>query len=389
MRASRPVRALAGLAALLLTVACTSRPSSGTASSQPAGSQARSLPGQQSRASPRTSVAPPAPQNVYAHTLPGDWAPATRGKPYLVYAPDSQGSQVVVIDPSQMTVIRRIRTAAKPQHVVPAWDLQTLYATDNAGNSLTPIDPSTGDRAGPDIPVPDPYNLYFTPDGRFALVVEEARQILSFRDPHTFEARRDLHVSCPGVDHLDFSADGSFLVASCEFSGRLVRVDLRRQQVTGYLQVGGSPQDVKLSPDGNLFWVADMHMGGVRMIDATQFRQVGFIATGADAHGLYVSRDTRLMYVTNRRGSSISVIDFAARKLVRTWLLPGKTPDMGNVSPDGTVLWLGGRYTGEVYAVSTADGHLIAAVRTGGGPHGVCVWPQPGRYSTGHTGVMR
>jgi hypothetical protein len=53
------------------------------------------------------------------------------------------------------------------------------------------------------------------------------------------------------------------------------------------------------------------------------------------------------------------------------------------------VLWLSGRYSRAVYAISTTDGHLIAKIAVGNHPHGLCVWPQPGRYSLGHTGVMR
>jgi YVTN family beta-propeller protein len=117
-------------------------------------------------------------------------------------------------------------------------------------------------------------------------------------------------------------------------------------------------------------------------------RVLGFIRTGADAHGLYVSRNTKDLYVTDRLGGAISVIDFATRKVVATWKVAG-TPDMGNVSPDGRVLWVGGRYGGDVLAISTRTGHLIAAIHAGTSPHGVCVWPQPGRYSIGHTGVMR
>ena len=63
---------------------------------------------------------------------------------------------------------------------------------------------------------------------------------------------------------------------------------------------------------------------------------------------------------------------------------------MGGVSADGKVLWLSGRYDGEVYAIDTRDrpaartGSRSARARTGSR-----VWPQPGRYSLGHTGIMR
>jgi DNA-binding beta-propeller fold protein YncE len=233
-------------------------------------------------------------------------------------------------------VIRYIPTGAEVQHVVPAWDLRTLYATNDLSNSLTPINPDTGRRAGPNIPVADPYNMYFTPDGRHAIVVEEGRGTLAFRDPHMFRLQKALNVHCPGVDHMDFSADGSFAIASCEFSAQLVRIDLRRERVTGYLHVGGSPQDVKLSPDGRTFYVANRYLpnrqaSGVQLVDAATLRLTGFIKTGLDAHGLYVSRDTRDLYVTDRGGEAITVINFATRRIVAVWRVPG-TPDMGNVS---------------------------------------------------------
>jgi YVTN family beta-propeller protein len=338
-------------------------------------------------------VAQPPRLNIYSHTLAGMFAPVARRAKYLVYAPDSQGDGVYVISPRTYRVIRYIPTGRQVQHVVPAWDLRTLYATNDLSNSLTPINPQSGRRAGPNILVTDPYNMYFTPDGRHALVVEEGRNTLAFRDPHTFKLQKALNVHCSGVDHMDFSADGSSAIASCEYSGQLVRIDLRRERVTAYLHVGGSPQDVKLSPDGHTFYVANRflpnrHASGVQLVDARPFRLAGFIKTRPDAHGLYVSRNARELYVTDRAGEAITVIDFSTRRIVAVWRVAG-TPDMGNVSPDGKILWVSSRYTSAVLAISTKTGHVIASIKAGVSPHGVCVWPQPGRYSTGHTGVMR
>jgi YVTN family beta-propeller protein len=307
----------------------------------------------------------------------------------LIYVPESSSSYVDVIDPTTFKVIDRYFTGGHPQHVVPSWDLHTLYATNNTGNSLTPIDPNTGKIAGPNIPVEDPYNLYFTPSGKSAIVVAERMRRLDFRDPHTFALQRSLQVDCAGVDHIDFSRDGRYLIATCEFSGRIVKVDVVNRRVIGYLDLpGSSPQDIKLEPAGHIFYVADMKRGGVYEIDGARLRSIGFIPTGYDAHGLYPSRDSKHLYVSNRRSGSVSVIDFATRQVVARWPLAG-TPDMGGVSVDGKVLWLGGRMSNAVYAVSTADGHLIASIPVPGRPHGVCVWPQPGRYSIGHTGIMR
>jgi YVTN family beta-propeller protein len=331
------------------------------------------------------------PANIYADAGPNMLSPAVRGVPYRIYVPNSGGSTVTVIDPSTYRVISSYQAGLNPQHVVPAYDLHTLYVTNDLANSLTPISPRTGQRAGPNIPVDDPYNMYFTPDGRYAIVVAEARRHLDFRDPHTFALEHRIAVDCSGVDHIDFAANGAYLIATCEFSGQLVRVDLHTLKVAGYLNLPGSaPQDIKLDPTGRTFYVADKNHAGVWLIDAATFRPAGFIPTGPDAHGLYPSRDARYLYVTNRGNGSVTVIDFATKKIVTTWRIPGGgSPDMGGLSPDGKVFWLSGRYDSVVYAISTVTGRLLAKIPVGPQPHGLCVWPQPGRYSLGHTGITR
>ena len=331
------------------------------------------------------------PANIYADAGPDMLSPAVRGVPYRIYVPNSGGSTVTIIDPATYRVITTYGTGLNPQHVVPGYDMRTLYVTNDLGNSLTPINPRTGRPAGHNIAVDDPYNMYFTPDGRYAIVVAESRQNLDFRDPHTFALKHRIHVNCAGVDHIDFAATGAYLIATCEYAGRLVRIDLHTLAVAGYLNLPGSaPQDIKLDPAGRIFYVADKNHAGVWLIDAATFRVAGFIPTGPDAHGLYPSRDARYLYVTNRGNGTITVISFATRKIATTWRIPGGgSPDMGNLSPDGKVFWVSGRYDNVVYAISTANGHLLARIAVGSQPHGLCVWPQPGRYSLGHTGITR
>jgi YVTN family beta-propeller protein len=331
------------------------------------------------------------PANIYADAGANMLSPAVRGAPYRIYVPNSGGSSVTVIDPATRRVIATYPSGRNPQHVVPGYDMRTLYVTNDLANSLTPINPDTGRPAGPNIGVDDPYNMYFTPDGRYAIVVAESRQNLDFRDPHTFALRHRIHVNCAGVDHIDFAANGAYMIATCEFAGRLVRIDLHNLTVTGYLNVPGSaPQDIKLDPAGRIFYVADKNHAGVWLIDAATFKVTGFIPTGPDAHGLYPSRDGRYLYVTNRGNGTITLINFATRKIATTWRIPGGgSPDMGNLSPDGKVFWVSGRYDNVVYEISTADGRLLAKIPVGSQPHGLCVWPQPGRYSLGHTGITR
>ncbi|HWY91156.1 MAG TPA: beta-propeller fold lactonase family protein [Solirubrobacteraceae bacterium] len=331
------------------------------------------------------------PSNIYAAAGPDMLSPTVRNDPPLVYVPNSRSNTVDVISQKTFKVIERFQVGALPQHVVPSWDLRTLYVTNDAGNSLTPIDPRTARPRTP-IPVLDPYNMYFTPDGRWAIVVAEAHRELDFRDARTMALHHALATpQCAGVDHMDFTADGRYALVSCEFAARMIVVDVSSETIVKTIELapGAMPQDVKLSPDGRTFYVADMTANGVWVIDAATMSKVELIHTGLGAHGLYPSRDAKALYISNRMEGSITVLSFATRRPIATWRVPGGSPDMGGVSADGSVLWLSGRYNAEVYAISTVSGRLLARINVGEGPHGLCVWPQPGRYSIGHTGILR
>ena len=347
----------------------------------------------------------PDPTNLYSETRADKLSPAVANALPRIYVPNRQGNDVTVIDPATMKVVDRFEVGIHPQHVVPSWDLKTLWVTNNAegrpDGSLTPIDPATG-KPGQTIMIDDPYNMYFSPDGKSAIVVAEALKRLDFRDPRTMALQGSLDVpGCKGINHADFSIDGRIALFTCEFQGSLVRIDLVNRKVLGYLKLsrGGMPQDIRISPDGSRYFVADMKAGGVFVVDGATFTETEFIKTGIGTHGLYPSRDGTKLYVANRgtphvygppKGKgSVSVIDFATRQVVTTWPIPGGgSPDMGNVSVDGKILWLSGRFDNVVYAIDTTSGE-VRSIRVGREPHGLTVWPQPGRYSLGHTGNMR
>jgi len=345
------------------------------------------------------------PANLYSEAGAGKLSPAVMAALTRIYVPNVRSNDVYVIDPEKLQVIDRYKVGPNPEHVVPSWDLQTLWVTNNArrgaAGSLTPIDPKTG-KPGPEVPVNDPYNMYFTPDGKSAIIVAERLRRLDFRDPHTMKLQYKVPTpGCRGINHADFSVDGRYAIFTCEFNGALAKIDLVHNKVVGYLALdaGSMPQDIRISPDGQLFYVADMHEDGVFLIDGDTFKIFGFLPTGVGPHGLYPSRDGMKLYVANRgvhmnggrphAPGSVAVVDFTSRKVEVVWPIPGGgTPDMGNVSVTGDYLWLSGRYNDEVYRIDTRTG-AVDKIPVGRNPHGLTVWPQPGRYSLGHTGNMR
>lgn len=350
---------------------------------------------------------PPVPdaRNLYSETASAKMSEAVRGHLPRVYVPNRQSNDVWVYDPVTLKVVDKFKVGRNPQHVVPSWDMKTLWVANNAegrpDGSLTPIDPLTG-KPGAMVMVDDPYNMYFTPDGKEAIIVAEAFKRLDFRDPKTMALKSTLATpDCDGINHADFSIDGKWAIFTCEFVGKLVKVDLVNRQVVGYLKLskGKMPQDIRVSPDGSTFFIADMKADGVFVVDGASFKETGFIKTGKGTHGLYPSRDGKKLYVANRGSNvvhgqfkgqgSVSVIDFATQKVEATWMIPGGgSPDMGNVTPDGKQLWLSGRFDNVLYVFDTSNGN-VTVLQAGREPHGLTVWPQPGRYSLGHTGNMR
>lgn len=368
------------------------------------------------------------PSNLYSEIRSGNMSSAVKGQLERIYVPNLRTHDVYVIDPAKLKVVDKFKVGKAPQHVVPSYDLKTLWVANNSERtkegSLTPIDPYTG-KPGANVEVDDPYNMYYTPDGASAIVVAEARKRLDFRDPKTMAMQYAIEApKCGGINHADFSIDGKYAMFTCEFDGTVAKVDLVNRKVTGYLKLTmprmrfkesklafdpanleictskkGMPQDIRISPDGKLYYIADMDADGIHIVDGDNLKQVGFITTGPGTHGLYPSRDGKRLYITfrgthkihgGRNGpGGVAVMDFATQKIVAQWAIPGGgSPDMGNVSADGKYLWLSGRYDDMVYRIDTANG-AVDKIKVGGEPHGLTVWPQPGRYSAGHTGNMR
>ena len=388
------------------------------AAAQPAGNAVATVPGM-----------PPVsdPSNLYSDIGVGHFSSSLNGHLSRIYVPNHTSGDVTVIDPATMKVIDTYKVGSNPQHVVPSWDLQTLWVANNAegrsSGSVTPIDPKTG-KPGKSIAVDDPYNMYFTPDGRYAIVVAESRKRLDLRDPHTMQLVESIATpGCAGINHADFSIDGKYAIFTCEFNGSLAKVDLINHKVLGYLKLSkrgvpkdvlpapdgsaqqicssgsGMPQDIRIGPTGKTWYVADMEADGVFTLDGDSFTQTGFIPTGIGTHGLYPSRDGKKLYIANRGSraihgkrhgpGSLAVLDFATNKVEAVWPIPGGgSPDMGNVTADGQYIWLSGRFDDVVYRINPSNGDTVS-IPVGKEPHGLAVWPQPGRYSLGHTGNMR
>jgi YVTN family beta-propeller protein len=343
-----------------------------------------------------TEAAPtePPPGGIYAGPVSGQLDPRVADLPHRVYVPNETSNDVAIIDPQTFEVVARLNAGFAPEHISPDWDFSKLYVSNMNGASLTVIDPVT-EQVTETMEVPFPYNLFFTPDGSKAIVVADylgadmvADNGLYFYDRVSWELLKFVQVPWPGVNHLDFTADGRYLLVTCESAGAVVKIDTVEMEITGVVEVGGSPLDIRLDPDSDVFYVANQGTHGVDVIDPETMTAVGFIPAGNGAHAFAFSRDVTRLFLTNRLGNSIDVIDLDSRTIVDSWPAGG-SPDMATVSPDGSQLWVSNRFHGTVNVFDPETGEILATIPTGGNPHGLTYWPQPGSISLGHNGNMR
>ena len=210
--------------------------------------------------------------------------------------PNRGSNDVSVIDPATMQVVDTFDVGVNPQHIVPSWDLKTLWVTNNAegrtDGTLTPVDPKTGkprDRASRST---TRTTCTSRPTAsRRSSSPRRASDSTSSTRRRCSTRCRSTSPDCAGINHADFAIDGTFAIFTCEFQGSLVKIDIVNHTVLGYLTLSGGtsgmPQDIRVSPDGSTFYVAEMMRGGVYTIDPYAFTETGFIPTGIGTHGLY------------------------------------------------------------------------------------------------------
>ncbi|WP_147449368.1 YncE family protein [Actinomadura pelletieri] len=287
----------------------------------------------------------------------------------------AHGRVIDVLDPGTLQTVDRIRVGVAAR-IVPSPDPRRLWVADRAHGVLVPVGVDGGERGRP-VRVKGAAALYFTPDGRDALVLTRRPRRLGVRDPVTMRAKASVPLPC-AAGHADFTDDGSAVVATCASAGTLVHVDLAGRRVAGTIRLprGARPGDVRLAPGGAVFYVADPAAGGLWVVDARRFVPLGFVSTGPGARSLVVGGGERRVFVVG--GDVLAVVDVVTGRVESRWPLPGRGPATpGGLSPDGSALWLADP-GGLVYAVSTRTGTVLRKVDVGGRPVALRVHPRPG-----------
>ena len=326
-------------------------------------------------------------------TAPATSAPAARGARPLVYVPNSDSNTVDVIDQRTFKVVEHFAVGALPQHVVPSWDLKTLYVTNDAATSLTPIDPRTG-KPGRTIPVDDPYNMYFTPTAATRSSSRSGCTGSTSAIAHTFKlqslaARSRARASTTWTS----LPTARYVIVSCEFSGQMLKVDVARERVVGVLHAaarrGAAGREALARREGLLRRRHELErrLAGRRRRAS---RPAASCRRARRARPLSEPRRAVPLRHESRRGLDLRhLVRDAARSCTRGTSPAAAAPTWGTSRPTARSCGCPAATTASSTRSARANGRLLAKIPVGAGPHGLCVWPQPGRYSLGHTGILR
>lgn len=260
----------------------------------------------------------------------------------------------------------------------------TLYVTNTKSDSISIIDTDTLEVVGTIALGPGkPNRVVFHPDGKTAWVVYDKSRDLGIVDA---ESRRLLkRIKIGGNPYnLAFTPDGRYLYVldwSSEGSNDEVIVyDVKRDKVEGRVEVSTWPAHGVFSRDARLFYVSGETAGDLTVIDTTTRAIVGRIVHGGgDAMGLALTTDGKLLYAAAGENKAILKIDTATNRTVGSIPLPGVVHE-ATLTLDGKYLYTTLRKANKIVVIRTVDDQIVATIPQRGYPDLVTMEPN-GRYA--------
>jgi YVTN family beta-propeller protein len=292
-------------------------------------------------------------------------APAQAEK--LAFVINSASASISVFDVDTRKEVRRIPVLREPHHMALTPDHRFLLVGDTTGNELLYLNPQTGELVRR-VPMSDPYQLTFSPDGHVLTIAGLARNQVDIytwgADDAPKLAKRFPIASMPS--HINYAPDSSVVYVSLQESNSLAAFDLKNLSVLWVSKVGSTPAGVLWHGDQIL--VGIMGGDGVAVVDPVDGHVVRRIHTGPGAHVLFVPPDRKVVYVTDRVDGSIVALDPTTLTEVRRYQLPGG-PDDVDFAPDGKI-WISRRFAHSVAILDPATG-TYDTIETGRSPHGI------------------
>ena len=273
-------------------------------------------------------------------------------------------ASVSVIDVVTQKEMRRIPLLREPHHMALTPDGKSLLIGDTTGNTLFFLDPATG-AIQHQLAVSDPYQLTFSPNGKWLTVAGLARDQIDIYEAVSMKLVHRISASSM-PSHINYTPDSSVVFVSLQGTDSLIAIETITGTVLWRAKVGRVPAGV-LWHDGNLL-VGIMGSDYVAVIDPADGHLRRKIQTGRGAHVIFVPADRKVIYVSNRVEGTISVLDPSSLKVLRSFVIPGGPDDM-DFAPDGKI-WATRRWMDTVAVIDPVSGEF-QTIPTGRSPHGI------------------
>lgn len=232
----------------------------------------------------------------------------------------------------------RLPVGREPHHLIRSPDGEEVLLSSTVTNEIVVLDARTGERRRVVRDVIDPYQLGYSPDGKwFVTAAYRLDHVDIYKADGLKLAGRIFLDGLPS--HLAFDNESKTVFVTLQQSGRLAAFDLSSQMIKWSVPVGSAPAGIVMLPDGKRLLVALTGEDGFIIVDPEKGDILGRVRTGNGAHNFWPKGDGRHYFLSNRIASTISLIDTQEMKVVGEIRVPGGPDDM-DITSDGRELWV-------------------------------------------------
>ena len=305
-------------------------------------------------------------------TLPADAA--------SLFITNTKGDSISVIDTNTFEVTATIPLGkGKPNRVVFHPDGKTAWVVYDKSHDLGVVDAEAGKLVKRVKIGGNPYNLNFTPDGRYQLVLDWSSDVsqdeIIFYDLQAEKIDGRVEVSTWPA-HSVFSKDGSKLYVSGETAGDVTVIDVAKREVLArYVHGGGDAMGLAMTADGKFLWAAAGENKAVLKIDTATNKPVASVALPGVVHEATLTLDGKYLYTTLRKVNKLVIVDTATDKIVTA--LPQKGyPDLVTMEPTGRYALVTNRWADLVAVIDLKTHAQVRTIPVGKAPHGMALRPR-------------
>jgi YVTN family beta-propeller protein len=295
-----------------------------------------------------------------------------------IYATNSGGDSVVVIDPATNKAVGNLEGVEAPHGVTGSPDGSQIYVSNEAESTLDVFDAKTYKRIKQVKLSGHPNNIAVAKDGRIVVAIARDPGALEIIDGKTLTSTKRIQTN--GRLHNAYvTPDSKFSYMGSTRTNILTVVDLAKEEIAWELNLGKGvrPMTVDVNPDGSTkrIFVQVSELDGVRVVDFATKKEVGVIENpklpnrpdfiehrlDSPSHGLAVSPDQKTLWITSIPQNAAFAYDLSNLKLKGHVDLP--TINVAGRKPMGTVAnWAMFTPDGKQLYVSNAAGNSVTAI---------------------------